>query len=177
MFMNGNEEGMRDNVGKSFIGKIKDNKKAYYTVACILSVLLILFMFGGNASKKSSSKNEATDAVSVYVSGLEESLTRILSEVDGVGKVSVAIKVESGTETVLATKNTITETANGKETIETPILVNGKPVVLKELYPKVSGVLIVAEGANSFSTLRKIQQATISFLDVELNKIEILTMK
>ena len=175
--MSGSEGETRDSVGKRFVGKIKGNKKVYYAIACILSVLLILFVFGGSSLKKSSSKTEATDAVSIYVAGLEERLTRILSDVDGVGKVSVAIKVESGTETVFATKTTIMETANGKETVETPILVNGKPVVLKELYPKISGVLIVAEGAGSFSTLRKIQQATISFLGVELNKIEILTMK
>ena len=175
--MNGNDGEKRDNAGKSFISKIKDNKKIYYAIACILSVLLILFVFGGNAFSKTSSGNETTDEVSIYVSGLEERLTRILSEVGGVGKVSVAIKVESGTETVIATKTTVTENANGKETVETPILVNGKPVVLKELYPKISGVLIVAEGAGNFSVLRKIQQAAVSFLGVELNKIEILTMK
>lgn len=170
----------RENNGeskKNFLEKIKNNKKIYYAVACILSVLLILFVFGGSSFDKTSKKNETTDAVSVYVSGLENRLQKILSEVGGVGKVSVAVKVESGTETVLAMKTTVTETSAGKETVETPILVNGKTVVLKELYPKVSGVLIVAEGANNFSTLRKIQQATISFLGVELNKIEILTMK
>ena len=78
---------------------------------------------------------------------------------------------------MLAVKTTVTETSNGTETVETPILVNGKTVVLKELYPKISGVLIVAEGAGNFSVLRKIQQAAVSFLGVELNKIEILTMK
>lgn len=157
--------------------KLKENKKALYAIACTLIVFLILFVFSGGVFSKNDRNSQKTDSVSIYVADLEEKLTRILKDVEGVGKVSVAVKVESGSETVLAVKTTVTETSNGTETVETPILVNGKTVVLKELYPKISGVLIVAEGAGNFSVLRKIQQAAVSFLGVELNKIEILTMK
>lgn len=160
-----------------FLTKLKENKKALYIVACVLTILLVLLVFGGSVFAKNDKNSKKTDSVSVYVSDLEEKLTRILKDVDGVGKVTVVLKVESGSETVLAVKKTVTETSSGTETVETPILVNGKTVVLKELYPKISGVLIVAEGAGNFSVLRKIQQAAVSFLGVELNKIEILTMK
>ena len=85
--------------------------------------------------------------------------------------------MDSGIETVLASKTTITETNGGKETVETPLVINGKTVVIKEVYPKASGVLIVAEGAGNIMVYKRIQQATLSFLDVDLNKIEILTMK
>ena len=47
----------------------------------------------------------------------------------------------------------------------------------KENYPEITGVLIVAKGANSISVLTKIQNATTSLLDININKIEILTMK
>jgi stage III sporulation protein AG len=80
-------------------------------------------------------------------------------------------------ETVLATEKTITETNGGKEVVESPIIINGKTVVLKELYPKINGVVIVAEGANNITVMRKIQQATTSLLGVDLGRIEILTMK
>ncbi len=166
-----------ESTSKSFLGRLKNNKKTQYAVMCIVSALLILLVLVGNVFNKTAEQCETSDSVSVYVAGLEERLTKILCEVDGVGKASVAIKVESGAESVLAMKTTVTETANGTETLETPILVNGKPVVLTELYPKISGVLIVAEGAGNLLTLRKIQQATVSFLGVELNKVEILTMK
>ena len=56
-------------------------------------------------------------------------------------------------------------------------MLNGKTVVLKELYPKINGVVIVAEGANNITVMRKIQQATTSLLGVDLGRIEILTMK
>lgn len=112
-----------------------------------------------------------------YASVLENKLCQTLSMVDGAGKVSVVVTVESEMETVLAMKKTVTETVNGTEIQETPILVNGKTVVLKELYPKIIGVLIVAEGAKNISVLSRIQQATVSLLDININQIEILTMK
>jgi stage III sporulation protein AG len=80
-------------------------------------------------------------------------------------------------ETVLAMETATRETSNGIETIETPVLVNGKTIVLKELYPEITGVVIVAEGADSIAVLSKIQQATVSLLDINVDQIEILTMK
>ena len=79
-------------------------------------------------------------------------------------------------ETVLAYKTIKTESANGVEIEETPILVNGKTVTLMEKYPKVNGVLIVLEGS-SLATISRIQEATTSLLDIKLSQIEILTMK
>jgi stage III sporulation protein AG len=55
--------------------------------------------------------------------------------------------------------------------------VNGKTVVVKEMYPKIIGVLIVAEGAGNIGVMTRIQKATTSLLDIEINQIEILTMK
>ena len=63
------------------------------------------------------------------------------------------------------------------DTIPLPIIINGETVVLKELYPKIAGVLIVAEGANSISVFSRIQQAAVSLLDININQIEILTMR
>ena len=121
-----------------------------------------------------SSKSQ--NSVDSYVTNLEERLSKTLSKVKGAGKVSVIITVESGMETVLASKIITTETPTGTEVEETPLIVNGKTVVVKELYPKIVGVLIVAEGANNISVMNKIQQATISLLDIQLNQIEILSM-
>ena len=81
-------------------------------------------------------------------------------------------------ETVLAMQTTTKESANGQiEVLTSPIIINGKTVVLKEMYPKVKGVLIVSEGAKSIAVMTKLQQATMSLLDIEINQIEILTMK
>lgn len=161
---------------KSLLDRLKADKKLSFAIIAVILVLIVFLISGIVPSKKDSETSES-DKVSEYICGLEKRLTDILSAVSGVGKVRVAIKIESGMETVLAGKTTTTETSGSKETTETPIIVNGKTVVIKEVYPKPSGVLIVAEGAGNIMVFKRIQQAALSFLDVDLNKIEILTMK
>lgn len=159
----------------NIIEKIKNSKKVQYAAVIIISIIITLIFLVSTFLNKASVSD--ANEVDLFVSGLENRLSRVLSEVKGVGKVSVVIKVDGGIETVIAKKTTTTNNGGKTETEETPILVNGKTVTLKELYPKISGVIIVAEGADNISVMKKIQQATLSLLDVEINKIEILAMK
>ena len=157
------------------LDKIKNNKKLQYLILAFLISIILLSLLIINFSNKNESVD--TDTINSYVTSLENRLAKALEKVEGVGSATVVITVESGMETVLAMKTTTTTTNSGIETVETPILVNGKTVVLKELYPKITGVLIVAKGADNIFVLNKIQQATVSLLDINVNKIEILTMK
>jgi len=156
-----------------FFEKIKKNSFLRIGLVIFLVILLGFVLYFINGSSLNNSKE--IESLS-YVEGLEYKLSTALSKVEGAGNVSVVITVESGGETVLAMKTTTNKTSEGVEIVETPILVNGKTVVLKELNPKIIGVLIVAEGANSISVLSKIQQATVSLLNINVNQIEILTM-
>ncbi len=157
--------------------KIKNSKKIQYIIVAVLSILvIIIFCFNFSTSDNSLQSSE-TDLVTNYVSELEKKLSENLSKVKGAGKVSVVISVQSGMETVLAMNTTKKVTEEGTFIEETPLIINGKTIVLKELYPEIVGVLIVAEGAENITVLRKIQQATTSLLDIDLNQIEILTMK
>ena len=161
----------------NFLEKIRANKKAQYVIiAVFLVVILCIFLFGGTSNQSNVTTN--SDPIITYVKNLENKLSSVLSKVSGAGKVSVIISVESGMETVLAMQTTKKEGVNGQIEVQTsPIIINGKTVVLKELYPKIKGVLIVAEGANKIAVMAKLQQATMSLLDIEINQIEILTMK
>lgn len=160
---------------KNILEKIVSDKKIHYFIIIILAVIAIFVCVGGFEKKENA--EQVILGSDEYVLDLEKRLSKTLSEVEGAGDVSVIITVESGMETVLATEKTITETNGGKEVVESPIIINGKTVVLKELYPKINGVVIVAEGANNITVMRKIQQATTSLLGVDLGRIEILTMK
>ena len=112
-----------------------------------------------------------------YVEYLEDKLENTLKKVEGVGDVSVVITVSSGKETVLA--STIkTSNENGVLiTEESPVIINGKTVVLKENYPEITGVLIVAGGGNDIGVKYRLQTATASLLKIGIDKIEILSMK
>ena len=157
------------------LDKIKNNKLLQYGLIIFIILAVFFVIFLSQVKKDVSSQNKTE--MEIYISSLENKLSSVLSEVEGAGNVKVIITIDGGKETILASKITTTETANGKEIVESPILVNGKTVVLKELYPKIKGVLIVSEGANNLMVLNKIQQATISLLNVSVNQVEILKMK
>ena len=157
-----------------FLDKIKNNKKITYVVVAIL-MFFCFYILSLNLTA-STSDAEKDGSIYYYVSELEDPLSEILSSIEGAGKVKVAITIKSGMETVLAMKTTTTEGVNGKETVTTPIILNGKTVITKEIFPEITGVLIVAKGADKIYVKNKILQATSSLLDVNVNKIEILTM-
>ena len=170
-----NDEKVKNKHSFNILDKIRNNKKLQYGIIIFfLIIIVVMFVFSSN-TKQVSSENEY-DYIQNYVNNLENKLSSCLSKVKGAGKVSVVITVESGMETVLAMSTTTKETSSGVETQTVPVVINGKTVVVKELYPKITGVLIVAEGANNLLVMSKLQNATMSLLDIDIEQIEILSM-
>lgn len=151
---------------KKFFSKVKIE----YLIVIALAAICLIVVFGGiTTSNKSNEKSDIED----YVSNLEDKLQKNLSKVRDAGKVSVIISVDSKMETVLATvKKSDVDTV-----YEEPFTVGGKTVVLTETYPKVSGVIIVAEGADNLSVKLALMNATKVFLDIDSEKIQILPMR
>ena len=151
--------------------KLNTKSKIYklIIVIIVIAIIIVLLLTYLPSEKKISTGD--------YVSDLEKKLETTLSKVKGVGNISVALTVEGGMETVLAMKTETKQSGNITETIETPILVNGKTVVLKEKNPKIIGVLIVCDGGNNIAVINKLQTATKSLIDVDVKNIEILSTK
>lgn len=157
------------------IQKLKNNKTIEYIFLGLISIAVVAVL-AFSLVKPASTEAYEDDEVISYVKDLENRLEKTLSEIKGAGDVSVVITVDSGKETIYASEK-VTVSENGKTTVtESPILVNGKPVVVKENYPEIVGVLIVAQGANSISVMKNIQQAAVSLLNINLSRIEILAM-
>jgi len=155
--------------------KLKGKKWIEYLFLGVLSIIIIVVFLSAVGKEET---NEVTTTIDGYVTNLEHRLSSALSQVDGAGSVTVVITVESGMETVLATEKTVTENPDKSVTTsETPIIINGKTVVLMEKYPQIIGVLIVAQGADNFAIMNKLQQATVSLLDIDISKVEILSKK
>ena len=153
---------------KWFKGKLKFE---YIVVAILLIAVLavVLFTFGGSA--KTTAGETDTDK---YVSVMEEKLEKVLSKVEGASKVSVVITVSSGIATEIA-KEEKSVTENGKTTTSTsPVLVGGKPIILREVYPEITGVLIVAKGADNIRVKMALLDAATTTLGITCDKIQIL---
>ena len=128
---------------------------------------------------------------SLYKKEIEENLSNILTNVKGTGEVCVMLQLKGGHKLEVAkdhesdmTVTTETDIEGGERVIkekfkEEELIMtrdNGddKPLVLRELKPKINGVLIVAGGGESARTKKELMDAVQSLLDVPSHKIKVL---
>lgn len=156
---------------KEFFKKIKPE---YVLVVAAAVAVIAVFASTFTECSSSAAQSSGDGSAEVYVQMLESKLSTELSKIKGAGKVSVIISVERGVTSELATQ---TGATSGGEKTQEPILVNGKPIILGELYPEIRGVVIVAQGGDKLAVKMSILNAARVFLNVDVNKIEILTMK
>lgn len=165
------------NLGRS----IKESRKLQIGLAILAIGLLILcyFLFIRTPTKSPQKEDgtlssTASDA-EAYARGLEDKLEGILSQVKGAGNVSVLVTLGSGFEYVYATEETVKENSSGSTTTNTIILVSGKPVLVKEIYPEIKGVLVSASGADNVSVRLNLVTAIQTVVDIANEDILILT--
>lgn len=175
--MNEKKSDVKTKEKKGLFAKLKSVKHIEIIAVALLGVIVIVIMLSSFNFGDSNGSDSGSFSSSEYVSSLEKKLTDILSNVNGAGKVKVMLTVESGMETVTAVETIVKQSGNDTTTTTSPVMVGGKPVVLKEMYPKITGVLIVAQGASSIKVKLELLKATSSVLAIEENIIEIFTMK
>lgn len=158
------------------LSKLVTDKKSMYFIICILVVGVMLLM-GSNGEIKNTSKAENTSAVNI-----NRELEKILSKVEGAGRVKVLINYNQSGEKILAydMESNINEKESGKENNSKSEVVydgNKMPVILKEYMPKVEGVIIVAQGGNAENVKKQLIAGTVALLGIDEHKIEVLKMK
>ena len=163
-----------ENKKQSLLSRLKKIKGVEYIVIIIIALLIILILFSDSFTSK---ENTQSSSVVEYVSTLENKLERTLSKIKGVGNVSVVITVNGGNKTVIATDVTTIKNGTEVKITEAPVLVGGKVVVLNELYPEITGVMIVAGGADNLSVKLNVMTATTTLLSIDESKVSILTGK
>ncbi len=169
----------------SIVKKIKNLKHIEYIVLAVFICILILILLSTNIFKRESSASLNTD----YSNLIETKLEKVLSNIDGAGDVSVMVTVESSPQLIIATSKEEKTTSNSSNTsnsnnttvVETPIIVskNGvsSPLILQEIQPKITGVIVVAQGANDAKVRLELLKAVQSVLNIEISCIEIFVHK
>ena len=129
-----------------------------------------------------------------YAAYLEDELEDALMDMSGVGKVKVMITLEASEEQVVEkdepfTRNNTTENDGdgGSRTVyqmdsgqETVYEKNGSvetPYVTKTILPKISGILIVAEGAGTGTVSKSISEIAQALFNIEAHKAQVVPMK
>ena len=153
----------------NFLTKLKKIKIEYLVVVALALVALIITF---NAFSSDNKDVATVNEIDAYVDGLENKLEACLKKVSGAGDVKVIISVASGKSQVVATENTTDVYGN---VTESPLMVNGKPFVIKENYPEIVGVVIVAQGANNLAVKMNLLSAAQTFLSIDEGKIKVLS--
>jgi stage III sporulation protein AG len=156
--------------------KKKFKLKIEYVLVVVLIVAVIIIFLSNNSLDFLPLKPSQNNEVS-YKSEVENSLQTLLENVVGVGKVKVMVTVDGTTEEVVL-KNIETKIENNvKNTIETIVLINGKPYVTKLLNPKIIGVIVVCEGADNLQVKMTITEILATTLKVDADSVRIIKMK
>jgi stage III sporulation protein AG len=135
---------------------------------CIILIIGVVLMAAAGGHK-----GESTESVpEVSTADEEERLAEILSQIDGAGSVSVMITYYSSSQKDIAYE---TKTASREDKSESEdkkaVMSDGEPMVIKEVYPKVKGVIVTAQGAGETAVRSEIFEAVAAALDVPAHRI------
>lgn len=169
--------------------KIKSIKNYEIILCAIIIAVVLLIYFSVSESRDSiKEKSEASNETSASVmltEGLEERLSNILEQIDGVGEVSVLITYASTEVPVIAdTVNSHSTTTSGDKSqtttttnTSTPLISNQDVIVIQEKMPEILGVIVVASGAEEVKIKLKILTAVSTALGINGNSIQIYTRR
>lgn len=146
---------------------IKLLKNKNNLIICLILIIgIVLMVVGGKDNKEENIETTKTEVVTD-----ERRLEEILSQIDGVGEVSVMITYYSSSEKDLAYE-TKTSSRNLEESEDKKaVMTDGEPMVVKEVYPDVKGVIVTAQGAGRTDVKAAISEAVSATLDVPVHKI------
>ena len=128
-----------------------------------------------------------------YLEALEKELRSILSMVDGAGEVRVMITLEHSSELVLEKdekslqKQTTEDSSNvgktGREASKELSTVyqedeHGKtPFVVKQVYPRIEGVIVLAQGVGHGTVRAELTEAVQALFGIEAHRIKVLKLR
>ena len=142
--------------------------KTYLMIAAIAIIALLLI---GTDSGGSCVQDNNTTTISFddeYRVKIADELVKIISQIKGVGKVSVMVTVESSYRYVYS--EDIQKTTDSKKT-ETVILQNKEALLQRIEAPTIGGVLVVCSGGDNPAVKEKVINAVSTVLDISSSKV------
>lgn len=162
------------------VEKVRTNKKLQFLLIGLLLAIILLvygayFIQGTNEGGAEEKSNVYESSTEEYVASLEEKLSKVLSDIEGAGKVSVAITVSSGFVYEYAYEEVSKDSLSSTSTSSSLIMVDDSPIIVSKTYPVISGVLVVAEGGQDIRVKLNILESIQTLLEVSNDDITILS--
>ena len=151
------------------IFKNKNNRTIFIIFIIGVALMIAAHSFSG---KKAQPEPQAAETA-VYTADEEKRLADMLSKIEGAGSVSVMITYNSGTEKNLAyeTKTSEREGSGERSEDKKAVTSDGEPVVVKEVYPSVKGIIIAADGADKPQVKTAIREAVVALTGVAAHRV------
>lgn len=180
--------------------KLAENKKAQMILALILLLLAIRMFIPANPpvdqAVVTSGQNVADKFASVgeYKLSLERQLALALSQMHGVGQVTVMLTLEATFDRQLAvnveqtTRTTEDRDGTGGSVVSQEKTLSSQPVMSRtggsdsvvattELMPRIKGVLVIASGAQDARIQEALTRAAQTILSLPAHKVQVLPGK
>ena len=113
---------------------------------------------------------------------MQDALAKLLSKIDGAGRVEVLLSLEYGAESYYQSDEKISASGDTESREQTIVLYQPDstqrlPAVRKTRYPVYRGAVVVCEGAGSPSVELAIVQAVSRLTGLGSDKISVIKMK
>ncbi|MDR1093582.1 MAG: hypothetical protein LBL66_05480 [Clostridiales bacterium] len=170
---------------------LKDKKKLQLAIAIVLiAIVLVIYFstlnFGGAAGSPGETQILTAEE---YRDKAQRELEAFLTGVKGAGKVKALVNFESSPERVIAyivneSKNSNIG-ADGKlnensQSSQSPVILNQNgsqiPLIIREIYPKVTGVVVAAEGANDTAVRLALLDAVRTYFHIDSSLVQVFLL-
>lgn len=182
-------------------GMKKNMQDLIYIFIIGLIIVIAASFFATPQSKKtagyidSGTVNNTNNTANLsYGDKMKAELTDVLGKIEGAGKVSVMITFEGSDEVIPAysqnNSTKVTEENDGsggkrvtnENTSSTTVVTtneggNTKPFITKEVNPKISGIIVIAEGAGNPDVKYKLYEAVKTVFNLQQYKVNIYAME
>lgn len=185
---------------EKILAAIKQMKGEQWVICGLAGILLLVISMPVKQSEKKedttvTSQPQMQEVVEENRESYEKQLEEVLAQVEGVGKVRVAVTMESTGKKQIekdhpqdtsassekdgdGTERTSQSISAGETTIYEEKDDGGQtPYISSQTYPEIRGVLVVAEGGNNPVIVQQIQEAVMALFHVEAHEIKVLKMK
>ncbi len=163
---------MKEQWGEKLRALFEQKNRAKLAVVLGAAAMLLILcseLLPSAAPQAGVSSGESTvRQESLYREELEAQLKTLIEQIDGAGKTTVMVTLESGEEAVYATDTQSGQTQNQ----ETHVLLEDGSALTEMVYlPKVCGVAVVCEGGGDVRVAARITELVRALLDLSANRI------
>lgn len=188
---------------QQWIEKIKSWKKEQILILLLSGVLLLVIalpteekeeaVISGD-TKETQGTEQAENTGTEKVEQLEQRLSRLLAQVEGIGKAEVMLTLKSNGKKIVekdtqqsqageaapeenGEKSTWQDSSSESTVVARESSGAESPYVTEELEPEVTGVLVIAQGAGDPLVVAEITEAVEALFGVEAHKIKVMKME